>query len=97
MDLADTKKQIKVLFFGRVQGVGFRYRVCRIAESMAVTGQVRNRSEGSVEVVAEGIEQELVDFLHRIQEAQIGRYITKEQVRWMPATGQYNKFGISFE
>lgn len=39
---------------GDVQGVGFRYFVQRRAEEMGLAGWVRNRPDGSVEVVAEG-------------------------------------------
>jgi len=39
---------------GDVQGVGFRYHVQRRAEEMGLAGWVRNRPDGSVEVVAEG-------------------------------------------
>jgi len=96
MDSGGAKKRMKVVFSGRVQGVGFRYTVCRVAEAFAVAGYVRNLSDGGVEVVAEGIEQELVDFLNGIRGARIGRYVAKEQVLWMPATGQYENFGILF-
>lgn len=94
MNSGGTTKQMLASFSGRVQGVGFRYTVCRVAEAFAVAGFVRNLPDGSVEVVAEGVEQELVDFLNGIQGALIGRYIAKEQVNWMPATGQYEQFRI---
>ena len=38
---------------GRVQGVGFRFYVERIAGELGVDGWVRNREDGSVEVYAE--------------------------------------------
>ncbi len=41
---------------GDVQGVGFRAHTSRIARSLGITGWVRNREDGSVEVVAEGAE-----------------------------------------
>ena len=89
-------KRMQALFSGRVQGVGFRFTVCRVALSFKVTGVVRNLMDGNVEVVAEGFEQELVGFLNAIRDSAVGRYIAREQLRWDPATGTYNRFGISY-
>jgi acylphosphatase len=47
---------------GRVQGVGFRYFVVREAESLGLSGWVRNLPTGEVEVVVGG-EQALVELL----------------------------------
>lgn len=50
-----------VTLSGRVQGVGFRYAVMRIAERYAVAGTVRNLRAGErVEVDAQG-EADVVD------------------------------------
>ncbi len=47
-------KQFRI--FGRVQGVGFRYFVAAAADDLGLSGWVRNRIDGSVEVRAEGAE-----------------------------------------
>jgi acylphosphatase len=44
----------RVIVHGRVQGVGFRFAIVRVAESRGVAGWVRNRVDGSVEAVFEG-------------------------------------------
>ena len=44
---------------GHVQGVGFRYSMCKEARRLRLAGWVRNCSDGSVEAVAEGDDQAL--------------------------------------
>jgi acylphosphatase len=53
---------------GRVQGVGYRYFVLRQAQALGVSGFVRNRTDGAVEVVAEGSDEALLDLESRLRE-----------------------------
>ena len=95
MDSDGIKKRMHVLFSGRVQGVGFRYTVCRMAVSYAVTGYVRNLPDGDVEMVAEGNADDLQVFLHAIRNSLLARYIISDKVSWEKALGKYDRFGIS--
>ena len=94
MDYDDTQTRLQVIFTGRVQGVGFRYSVCRIAASFNVTGFVRNLTDGSVEMTAEGKKPELSDFYNEIRQSPLERYMMNEQIRWLPSTGEFKQFGI---
>jgi acylphosphatase len=49
----------RVQLTGRVQGVWFRESCREVADRLAVAGSVRNRADGSVEVIAEGPPQEV--------------------------------------
>lgn len=46
--------RMHVVVRGRVQGVGFRWFVRETADSLHISGWVRNRQDGTVEVAAEG-------------------------------------------
>jgi acylphosphatase len=89
-------KRLHVVYSGRVQGVGFRYTVCHAAEPFGVSGIVRNLWDGTVELVAEGGEAELVGLLNAIRASRLARNITGESVRWRDATGEYESFGVAF-
>jgi acylphosphatase len=56
------------LFFGRVQGVGFRYTTAGLARDCGVRGYVRNLSNGSVELVAQGGDGDIDRLLARLAE-----------------------------
>ena len=43
-----------IRFYGRVQGVNFRYTSSNIARKLGLTGWVRNEDDGSVEMEAQG-------------------------------------------
>ena len=53
---------------GRVQGVGFRFFTLQEAGKIGVKGYVRNRLEGSVEVVATGTEAQIAALRNRLQQ-----------------------------
>ena len=50
-----------VRVYGRVQGIGYREACVGRAREMGVTGWVRNRMDGSVEVLLQGSPQQLAD------------------------------------
>ena len=65
-----------IRFFGRVQGVGFRYHAMYSARNFNLTGWVANRSDGSVEMEVQGPEAAIDYMLRALQEN--GRWIRIE-------------------
>lgn len=51
-----TEIRKKYKFYGRVQGVGFRYTAKYLAQSLGLTGWVENEYDGTVEMEAQGRE-----------------------------------------
>jgi acylphosphatase len=61
------RKEIK--FTGDVQGVGFRYRAKYAAGGLEVTGWVRNESDGTVLMEAQGTEEQINQMLRLINQS----------------------------
>jgi acylphosphatase len=88
-------KRLHAYYSGAVQGVGFRYSAQRTAESFKLTGWVKNLRDGRVELVCEGSDQPLKEFLQKI-EAMFGSYIRDRDIDWTDATGEFDYFDIRF-
>ncbi|HNY28728.1 MAG TPA: acylphosphatase [Candidatus Sumerlaeota bacterium] len=73
-----------VLVTGLVQGVGFRYFALDEAQQTGVTGWVRNRSDGRVEIEAQGDSSVLNDFLDRIHMGPRHAYVEKVETEEIP-------------
>ncbi len=73
---------LHVIVEGRVQGVGFRAYVEREAKTRSLKGWVRNRSDGSVEAVFMGNEEEVQSMIvacHRGPRMSLVRNVKSEQ------------------
>ncbi len=86
-------QRCQVFYSGHVQGVGFRYTTSRIARKFEVTGFVRNLPDGRVELVAEGLAEELTAFLREVGE-RLGAHIRSTAVDCRSATGEFSAFAI---
>ncbi len=65
-------------FYGRVQGVGFRYNAYYLAQSRRVTGWVRNEYDGSVTMEVQGETADISEFVRTLCES---RYVSVEDIR----------------
>ncbi|HEX6924014.1 MAG TPA: acylphosphatase [Longimicrobiaceae bacterium] len=64
---ATPQRTERFLIHGRVQGVGFRWWARQEANALGISGFVRNRRDGVVEVVARGTVDALDDFASRLR------------------------------
>jgi len=89
------RKRVEVYYTGRVQGVGFRWTTREIATGFEVAGHVRNLDDGRVELIAEGEEAELKEFLRAIRASQLGDYIRSAAENWVATSGNCKGFVIA--
>ena len=78
----------RFLVRGRVQGVGFRWFVEREAHILGIAGWVRNNSDGSVEVLAQGTHEQLSGLRSRLHQGpRAARVDNVEESEARPASG----------
>lgn len=75
----------RVIFEGRVQGVGFRYTVKDLARGFEVRGWVKNLPEGSVELQVMGEAEEVEAFIREILlESPVAHHIRHHHTEVIP-------------
>ena len=79
-----------------MQGVGFRYFVTRRAQARGLKGWIRNRDNGSVELVAEGERSDLEELLAAAREGPRLARVSGVDTDWMEATGGLEPFDLTY-
>lgn len=72
----------KITFYGKVQGVGFRFATWRFAQKLQLSGWVRNNDDGTVTLMAQGDEKNikaLIDYLKLIFKGNIEKVEENEE------------------
>lgn len=77
-----------------MQGVFFRASAQREAKRLGLTGWAKNRPDGAVELVVEGDEDEVKDFLAWSQHGPSTARVDNVETRWRSYTGEFADFKI---
>jgi acylphosphatase len=88
--------RVHVLVSGRVQGVFFRDFTRRWASSLGLTGLVRNRDDGCVEIFAEGEESRIESLVAKVREGPTHARVDDLDISWEAPSGEYTDFRISY-
>ncbi|MFP3950714.1 MAG: acylphosphatase [Candidatus Bathyarchaeia archaeon] len=83
-----------LLIYGRVQGVGFRSSTRRRANQLGLKGWVRNLSNGSVEVVAEGEENAVEKLITWCNRGPSLANVRRVEVERSEAKGEFSRFRV---
>jgi acylphosphatase len=92
--MSDQREQLHAIVRGAVQGVYFRAATRTEAQRLGLTGWVRNRADGAVEVTAEGPPAVLGQLLAYLQHGPPTARVSEVQPDWLPALGKFHRFEV---
>ncbi|MGI6003277.1 MAG: acylphosphatase [Lachnospiraceae bacterium] len=81
----------RYIFYGTVQGVGFRYRAVYAARALNVTGWVKNEWDGTVVMEAQGTQEDLDDLISSITR---GRFVYVDEVKYKDIPLENGEYGF---
>jgi acylphosphatase len=87
-------KRVHIILSGRVQGVNFRNYARQEAEKYEVTGSVRNLRDGTVEIIGEGEDLKLNDFVKACKKGPFLAFVEKADVAFEAPTGEFEEFEV---
>jgi acylphosphatase len=88
------KRRMHVFVKGTFQGVYYRYNALKKAEEYHLTGWVRNKADGNVEIVCEGAEEDIKNIVQWCKQGPEGAYVREVETDWEQYTGEFNVFEI---
>lgn len=89
-------KRVHLLISGDVQGVGFRAWVRGQAQDLRLVGWVKNREEGSLEVVVEGEKKELEKLIMDCHDGPDIAMVESVDVTWEEPTDEFVGFDVVY-
>lgn len=89
-------RRLEAIVHGLVQGVNFRYFTLRRAGELGLVGYVRNRWDGTVEVVAEGEEGKLKRLLEFLKVGPSSARVREVDAHWREPGHQFTRFEVRY-
>ena len=90
------KSNVYVIISGRVQGVWFRANTKQKAEELKLTGWVRNTSDGCVEAVFEGEENQVNQMIKWCQKGPALAKVKDVKIKNQITTNEFDDFSIRY-
>ncbi len=94
--MIENIKTYQVMLSGRVQGVGFRFYVESIAGKYNIKGYVRNTFDRKVEIVCQGEEEDLKQFIDEVKKGPAFSVVTNVKIEEIKDSKKYSIFEIRY-
>jgi len=88
-------KSLHIFFSGTVQGVGFRFTAKHLADRYRVKGWVKNKTDGKVELIAQGSKDKVYTFLNCLNE-EFRNHIIDSKIEDTTDSQDHKDFQIRF-
>ena len=87
-------QRLHIIVHGYVQGVFFRANAASVANRFGLTGWVKNCSDGSVEIIAEGEKEKLNELLEWCRKGPSGAQVERVEKEWQEFKGEFQNFTV---
>jgi acylphosphatase len=95
-DRPSARTRLEAVIHGHVQGVSFRYYTMQRARKLALTGYVRNKADGTVQVVAEGHRPDVEELLSFLRAGPHSALVTDVDTHWAAPAGEFDRFEVRY-
>ena len=86
--------RIYIQLYGKVHGVGFRYHTRNEASKLELVGYVKNRTDGSVEIIVEGDEDPARQLLAWARQCPPAAHVERFEGVYEIPTDEFGTFSI---
>jgi len=93
-----NKQRLRAFVSGYVQGVGFRWHVIQAVKLRipGITGWIRNRQDGRVELLVEGTDEELDALLEVLNTGPTSASVRLVETEFSAAVGDLKGFDVNY-
>lgn len=92
-----NESRIKIKVFGLVQGVFFRLTTRKVARKLGLNGYVKNMSDGTVFIEAEGPKDKLIELLEFSKLGPKHARVERVEYEFSPPLNEFNGFDYMFD
>lgn len=89
-------KRVHLIVSGKVQGVFYREFARKEADKMNIKGFVRNLRDGTVELVAEGDDDKVNDFIKSCKKGSFASFVKNVEIKQEKPSNEFEDFEVRF-
>ncbi|MBN2571641.1 MAG: acylphosphatase [Ignavibacteriales bacterium] len=90
----EKELRAEILVDGKVQGVGFRFFVHRIATNLRLNGFTKNLPTGQVMTIVEGQKEKIEQLYESIKVGTSHSFVENYTIFWSESKNEFNNFEI---